>query len=217
MIFRAPKVPQIKMEDRSPFDMGTKNWAPAHGLHSTVKISDSARRSQLLRAGHHRAWHLILICHFKLLEERWAKLAQLFAFYWDLTRNKFSFLPSLVPLRSPLFSSNFHVGGHFGFSKTLRKILWNIGWDRGQWVNWMEGSQSPGSETIHHITYRQGGDIGVLQKLVLISHINAGKWILLSGIINWPNHPPHCSATPGRFGQPQRPRLMRKSMSKSCT
>ena len=100
MISRALKVPQIKMEDRSPFDIGTKNWAPAHGLHSTVKISDSARRSQLLRAGHHRAWHLILICHFKLLEERWANLAQLFTFYWDLTRNKFSFLPNAVLTRS---------------------------------------------------------------------------------------------------------------------
>ena len=43
------------------------------------------------------------------LEERWAKFAQLFAFYWDLTRNKFSFPLSFFVTRSPLF-------------------IWTLGW-----------------------------------------------------------------------------------------
>ena len=43
------------------------------------------------------------------LEERWAEFAQLFAFYWDLTRNKFSFPLSFFVTRSPLF-------------------IWTLGW-----------------------------------------------------------------------------------------
>ena len=43
------------------------------------------------------------------LEERWAEFAQLFTFYWDLTRNKFSFPLSFFVTRSPLF-------------------IWTLGW-----------------------------------------------------------------------------------------
>ena len=160
------------MEDGSTFDIGTENWAPAHGPNSTVKTSYLARRSQLLRARAPPRKRFDSHRSLLILEERWANLAQLFTFYWDLTRNKFSFLPSFVLIRAPLINSIFHVGGHLGFSKTLTKILWNTGWDRGQWVRWMEGSQTPGSETTHHITYCQGGDVGVLQKLLVISNIN---------------------------------------------
>ena len=49
------------------------------------------------------------------LEECWAKLAQLFTFYWALTRNKFSFSPNFVVTRSPLFNPNL-CGRHIGIS-----------------------------------------------------------------------------------------------------
>ena len=155
------KVPQIKMEDRPPFDIGTKNWAPAHGLHSTVKISDSARRSQLLRAGHHRAWHLILICHFKLLEERWANLAQLFTFYWDLTRNKFSFPLNAFLTRSPSLIK-FYSDAILESSRKLIGIVWSTGQDSGLSTRKMEGLQTPGADSIRHITCVWGGDIPAL-------------------------------------------------------
>ena len=112
--------------------------------------------------------HLSLL----ILEERWANLAQLFTFYWDLTRNKFSFLPSSVPIRSPLINLIFTSADILDLAKLWRRILWNIGRDQEQWMKWMEGSQTPGSETTHHITYCQGGDIGVLQKLLVISNMN---------------------------------------------
>ena len=41
----------------------------------------------------------------------------------------------------------------------------------------MEGSQTPGSGTTHHITYRQGGDIGALQKLSVISIIKVKRQV----------------------------------------
>ena len=167
------------MEDRPPFDIGTKNWAPAHGLHSTVKISDSARRSQLLRAGHHRAWHLILICHFKLLEERWAKLAQLFAFYWDLTRNKFSFPLNAFLTRSPSLIKFYSDA----ILESSRKVDWNH-WEyrsRSRITNLEEGRTANPRGRFHppyHLCSRRWYS-GTLQKLVVISNVKLkGKWIL---------------------------------------
>ena len=52
------------------------------------------------------------------LEERWAKFAQLFTFYWDLTRNKFSFPLSFVVTRSPLFILKL-CGRHIGIWREL--------------------------------------------------------------------------------------------------
>ena len=103
------KVPLIKMEDRPPFDiwnwkLSTRPW-PQLNCQNVLFLK---RRPQLLRAGRRRDKNLILICHLSL-EERWAEFAQLFAFYWDLTRNKFSFPLSFFVTRSPLF-------------------IWTLGW-----------------------------------------------------------------------------------------
>ena len=102
MTTKALKVPQIKMEDKSPFDVGTKNWAPAHGpqLNCQNILFSSAVSATARWAPPSERFdsHLSLL----ILEERWANLAQLFAFYWDLTRNKFSFLPNAVLTRSLL-------------------------------------------------------------------------------------------------------------------
>ena len=98
------KVPLIKMEDGSPFDIW--NWKlstrPCPQL-NCQNILFLKRRPQLLRAGRRHAKNSILICHFTL-EEHWAKFAQLFTFYWALTRNKFSFPLSFFVTRSPLFT-----------------------------------------------------------------------------------------------------------------
>jgi len=107
------KVPLIKMEDRPPFDiwnwkLSTRPW-PQLNCQNVLFLK---RRPQLLRAGRRRDKNLILICHLSL-EERWAEFAQLFTFYWDLTKNKFSFPLSFIVTRSPLFvltSCRRHIG-----------------------------------------------------------------------------------------------------------
>ena len=80
------------MEDGSPFDIW--NWKlstrPRPQL-NCQNILFLERRPQLLRAGRCRDKNSILICHFFDLEKRWAESAQLFTFYWALTRNKFQF------------------------------------------------------------------------------------------------------------------------------
>ena len=137
MTIRAIKVPLIKMEDGSPFDI--RSWklsARPRPRLNCQNILFLERRPQLLRVGRRRAKDSILICHFDL-EERWAKLAQLFTFYWDLTKNKFSFPLDFVVARSPLFNLNL-CGRHIGiWEKLIRRSsgvlvkLWEI--ERETW------------------------------------------------------------------------------------
>ena len=178
------------MEDKSPFNVGTKNWAPAHGPNSTVKTSYLARRSQLLRA---RApprerfdSHLSLL----ILEERWANLAQLFTFYWDLTRNKFSFPLNAVAIRSVLLI-RFPRGTPF----------WNPGNLDGdrlehrpslRTINKMNGRIASPRAEVHspyHLPSRKWY-LGALQKLLVISNVKIkGQWIRFWELILAPPHP----------------------------
>ena len=158
------KVPLIKMEDGSPFDiwnwkLSTRPW-PQLNCQNVLFLK---RRPQLLRAGRRRDKNLILICHLSL-EERWAEFAQLFTFYWDLTRNKFSFPLSFFVTRSPLFIWTFGLTP----SWNLEEIDSAINWSTGQaWRNWMktiDGSQAPRSGSIRHITYVRVGDNRALHR-----------------------------------------------------
>ena len=80
------------------------------------------------------------------LEERWAEFAQLFTFYWDLTRNKFSFPLSFFVTRSPLFI--WTLGWrHLGiWKKSIRRssgVLVKLGGTK--WRSWMD-RRPPGVE-----------------------------------------------------------------------
>ena len=102
MIALALKVPLIKMEDGSPFDIW--NWKLSTRPRPQLNCQNILfweRRPQLLRAERRRAKNSILICQF-WFRRTLSKLAQLFTFYWDLTRNKFSFPLSLFEIRSTL-------------------------------------------------------------------------------------------------------------------
>ena len=75
------------------------------------------------------------------LEERWAEFAQLFTFYWDLTRNKFSFPLSFFVTRSPLFiwtlgdaileSGRNRFGDHLEYWSSLEELNEDHGWIAG--------------------------------------------------------------------------------------
>ena len=112
------KVPLIKMEDGSPFDI--RNWKLSARPRPRLKCQNTLfleRRPQLLRAGCRRAKNSILIYHF-WFGERWANWLSSSHFIWDLTRNKFSFPLSFVVTRSPLFNLKL-CGRHIGIWKEL--------------------------------------------------------------------------------------------------
>ena len=73
------------------------------------------------------------------LEERWAKLAQLFTFYWDLTKNKFSFPLSFIVTRSPLFALT-SCRRHIGIWKELIRRSPGVPVKLGEvgWWAWMD-------------------------------------------------------------------------------
>ena len=99
--------------------------------------------------------HLSLL----ILEERWANLAQLFTFYWDLTRNKFSFPLNAFVTRSPLLNRFPRGTPSWNFEQSYVEIIWSTGQDWGPWAKGMEGSQTPRPGSTRHITYPQGSDI----------------------------------------------------------
>ena len=132
MIARALKVPLIKMEDESPF--GIWNWELSTRPRPQLNCQNILfweRRPQLLRAGRRRAKNSILICQF-WFRRTLSKLAQLFTFYWDLTRNKFSFPLSLFEIRSTLLigvcpdaileSLEKLIGDHWEYRSRLKEL-----------------------------------------------------------------------------------------------
>ena len=92
------------------------------------------------------------------LEERWAEFAQLFAFYWDLTRNKFSFPLSFFVTRSPLFIWTFGLTPSWNLEEIDSAIIWSTGQAYRNWMKTINGSQAPRSGSIRHITYVRVGD-----------------------------------------------------------
>ena len=158
MITLALEVPLIKMEDGSPrdiwnWDLNTRPWPQLN----CQNILFWERRPQLLRAERRRAKDSVLICHSDL-EERWAKLAQLFTFYWALTRNKFSFPLSFFEIRSPLLIWVLRTP-YWNRWRNWLVIIGSTGQDQRSLTRSMEGSQTPGRESIRHITYFRVGDI----------------------------------------------------------
>ena len=167
------------MEDGSPFDiwnweLSTRPWPQLN----CQNILFWERRPQLLRAGRRRVKNSILICNFDL-EERWAKLAQLFTFYWDLTRNKFSFPLNAFLTRSPSLIK-FLLGRHLGI---VEKTDWNHLEYRSRFriTNSEDGRTANPRGRFHppyHLRLRRWYS-GTLQKLVVISNVKLkGKWIL---------------------------------------
>ena len=192
------------MEDGSPFDiwsweLSTRPW-PRLNCQNILFWSDGPSYC-VLSAAALRSWFSSVM--FFDLEECWVKLAQLFTFYWDLTRNKFSFPLNAFLTRSPSLIK-FLLGRHLGI---VEKTDWNHLEYRSRFriTNSEDGRTANPRGRFHppyHLRLRRWYS-GTLQKLVVISNVKLkGKWILLSWILNWPHHTPHCSATSGRIGPP---------------
>ena len=88
---------------------GTENWAPPTAPQLNCQTSCFRAAASTTARWAPPPWRTLFSSVIFTLEERWAKFAQLFTFYWDLTRNKFSFPLSFFVTRSPLF-------------------IWTLGW-----------------------------------------------------------------------------------------
>ena len=99
MTIRAQKVPKIETEKKSLFDVGAEDWAPSHGPNSTVKTTYCSAAAPATARDRRGAEKSTLNCHFDFRRalSKWLSSSQ---FYWDLTKNKFSFLPSSLASRS---------------------------------------------------------------------------------------------------------------------
>ena len=159
MTIRAVKVPLIKMEDGSPFDI--RSWklsARPRPRLNCQNILFLERRPQLLRAGRRRAKNSILICQIwfrRTLSKIWLSSSH---FYWALTRNKFSFPLSFFVTRSPLFIWTFGLTPSWNLEEIDSAIIWSTGQACRNWMKTINGSQAPRSGSIRHITYVRVGD-----------------------------------------------------------
>ena len=146
------------MEDESPFDILELKTEPRPRPPTQLsKHLVLERRPQLLRAGRRRAKNSFSSVTFAL-EEYWAKSAQLFTFYWALTRNKIQFSTKLLCDKVSVIYLNIGLTPSWNLEEIDSAIIWSTGQAWRNWMKIMDGSQAPRSGSIRHITYVRVGD-----------------------------------------------------------
>ena len=92
------------------------------------------------------------------LEERWAESAQLFTFYWALTRNKFQFSTKLRCDKVSVIYFNIVLTPYWNLEEIDSAITWSTGQAWRSRMMSMDGSQASRNGSISHITYVRVGD-----------------------------------------------------------